>query len=71
MYVCMHAKLLQSCPTLHDLMDYSPPGFSVHGILQARRGCHALLQGICPTQGWNPHLLSPEFACGFFTTSTT
>ena len=26
----------QSCPTLCDLMDYSPPGSSVHGILQAR-----------------------------------
>ena len=26
----------QSCPTLCDPMDCSPPGFSVHGILQAR-----------------------------------
>ena len=30
------AKSLQSCPTLCDPMDCSPPGFSVHGILQAR-----------------------------------
>ena len=30
------AKLLQSCPTLHDPRDGSPPGTSVHGILQAR-----------------------------------
>ena len=30
------AKLLQSCPTLCDPMDCSLPGFSVHGILQAR-----------------------------------
>ena len=29
-------KLLQSCPTVCDPMDYSLPGFSVHGILQAR-----------------------------------
>ena len=29
------AKLLQSCPTLCDPMDSSPPGSSVHGILQA------------------------------------
>ena len=29
-------KLLQSCPTLCDPMDCSPPGFSIHGILQAR-----------------------------------
>ena len=28
--------LLQSCPTLSDPMDCSPPGSSVHGILQAR-----------------------------------
>ena len=26
----------QSCPTLCDPMDYSQPGSSVHGILQAR-----------------------------------
>jgi len=35
-YVCVHAKLLQFCPTLCDSMDCSPPGSSVHGILQAR-----------------------------------
>ena len=33
---CMRAKSLQLCPTLCNPMDYSPPGFSVHGILQAR-----------------------------------
>ena len=26
----------QLCPTLCDPMDYSPPGSSVHGILQER-----------------------------------
>ena len=30
------AKSLQLCPTLSDLMDYSQPGSSIHGILQAR-----------------------------------
>ena len=30
------ATLLQLCPTLCDPMDCSPPGSSVHGILQAR-----------------------------------
>ena len=30
------AKSLQSCPTLCDLMDCSPPGSSVHGIFQGR-----------------------------------
>ena len=34
--VCMHAKSLLLCPTLCQPMDYSPPGSSVHGILQAR-----------------------------------
>ena len=29
-------KLFQSCPTLCNPMDYSQPGSSVHGILQAR-----------------------------------
>ena len=32
----MHAKSLQSCPTLCHPMDNSPPGFSVHRIPQAR-----------------------------------
>ena len=32
----VHAKSLQSCPTLYDSMDYSPPGSSVYRILQAR-----------------------------------
>ena len=31
----LHAKSLQSCPTLCDLMECSPAGSSVHGILQA------------------------------------
>ena len=30
------AKSLQSCPTLCDPVDGSPPGSCVHGILQAR-----------------------------------
>ena len=30
------AKSLQPCPTLCDPIDGSPPGSSVHGILQAR-----------------------------------
>ena len=30
------AKSLQSCPTLCDPIDGSLPGFSIHGIFQAR-----------------------------------
>ena len=33
-------------------------------------GCHALLQGIFPTQGSNPCLLFPALADRFFTAST-
>ena len=35
-YTYLHAKSLQSCLTLCDPMDCSPPGSCVHGILQAR-----------------------------------
>ena len=34
--LCVHVKSFQSCLTLLDPMDCSPPGSSVHGILQAR-----------------------------------
>ena len=30
------SEVAQSCPTLHDRMDCSPPGSSVHGVCQAR-----------------------------------
>ena len=33
-YIC--ALAIQSCPTLCNPMDCSPPGFSLHGILQAK-----------------------------------
>ena len=36
MHVNVHAKLLPSCPTLCNPVECSPPGSSVHGILQAR-----------------------------------
>ena len=44
----------QSCPTLCDPMGCSPPGSSVHRDSPGKNtavGCHALLQGIFPTQG--------------------
>ena len=56
---CMCAKSLQSYPTLCDPMDCKParifcpwdsPGKNTRG------SCHALLQRIFPTQGWNPAL---------------
>ena len=30
------SKVTQSCPTLYDPVDCSPPGSSIHGILQPR-----------------------------------
>ena len=59
-FMCRCVKLLQSCLTLCDPMDCSLPGSSVHGDIPGKNagvGCHALLQGIFPTKGWNPRLL--------------
>ena len=55
----MYANSLQSCLTFCDPMDCHLPGSFGHGILQAYTGmgCYALLQGIFPTQGSNPHFL--------------
>ena len=36
MKVKSESEVAQSCPTLSNPMDYSPPGSSIHGILQAR-----------------------------------
>ena len=58
---CLYSAVLsQSHLTLCDPMDCSPSGSSVHGDSpgkNTRVGCHALLQGIFPTQGLNPGLL--------------
>ena len=47
----------QSCLTLCNPMDCSPPGSSVHEDSPGQNtgvGCHALLQEIFPIQGSNP-----------------
>ena len=50
----------KSCLTLCDPMELcSLPGSSVHGDSPGKNtgvGCHALLQGVFPTQGLNPGL---------------
>ena len=67
-YIILNAKrnklkvclVTQLCLTHHDPMDCRPPGSSVHGDSPGKNtgvGCHALLQGIFPTQGSNPGLL--------------
>ena len=56
MHVC--AQSLQSCLTLCDPADCSPPGSSAWDSPGKTTGvgCRALLQGIFPTQGSNLHL---------------
>ena len=36
MKVKSESEVTQSCPTLSDPMDFSPPGSAIHGIFQAR-----------------------------------
>ena len=66
----MCTQPLPSCLTLCDPMDCSMPGSSVHGNSPGKNtgvGCHALLQGIFPTQGSNSHLLCLlHWQAGFF-----
>ena len=73
----MHAKLLQSCQTLCNPVDYNPSGSSVHRILQARL-CVAWSVLPYPPPGDLPDLgleltslQSHAVAGGFFTTSAT
>ena len=61
-------SVAKSCPALCHPMDCSPPGSSVHGILQAR-----ILEPVpsprdLPDPGIEP--ASPAWAGGFFTTGT-
>ena len=54
--MCLFAE---SCPTLCNPVDDSPPGSFVHGHFPGKNtgvGCYALLQRIFPTQGLNPGL---------------
>ena len=53
-YVKVKVSVAQLCPALWKPVGCSPPVSSVHGISLARTlewVCHALLQGILPTQG--------------------
>ena len=58
-YSAVLSLVAQLCPTLCDPMDCSPLGSSVHGDSPGKNtetGCHALFQGIFPTQGSNSGL---------------
>ena len=57
--MCVLCLVIQSCLTLCNPVNCSPPGSSVHGDSPGKNtgvGCHALLQGIFLTQGLNPGL---------------
>ena len=71
MKVKSESEVTQSCPTLSDPMDCSPPGSSVHGIFQARVlewdaiAFSVLVAQSCPTLcnsvDWEPtRLLHPR-----------
>ena len=52
---CLLCLVTQLCSAFYDPMDHSPPGSLVHGNSPGKNtgiGCHTLLQGIFPTQGW-------------------
>ena len=73
-HACVPAKSLQSCLNLCDPMDYSPPGSSVHGILEARKLEWVAMQPSTgfPNPGIKPmSLMSPVLAGGFLTTGAT
>ena len=58
--LCVLCFVAQPCPTLCNPMDCSLPGSSVHTDSRGKNTgvcCHALLQGIFPTQGSSPGLL--------------
>ena len=58
-YIYLLCLVTQSSPTVFDSTDCSPPGSSVHEDPTGKNiimGCHAILQGIFPTQGLNPSL---------------
>ena len=64
---CLLVLVTQSCPTLCDPMDCSPPGSAVHGILQARILEWVAIpfsRGSSPPRNWTQ---VSWIAVGFFT----
>ena len=79
-YACVHTKLLQALTLRASVSDSASSWTTARQAPQSmdfpgkstRVGCHALPQGIFPTQGWNLCLLRrPVLAGMFFTTSAT
>ena len=70
----LHTKSLQSCLTLCDSVDRSPPGSSVHGISQARILDWVAMpspRGSSRPRDWAHVSTSPTLVSVFFPTSTT
>ena len=70
----MCAKLIQLCPALCDPRGYSPPGSSVHGILQATywSGLPCPPPGDLPNPGIEPTSVTYTALAGrFFITGST
>ena len=74
MKVKSESEVAQSCLTLSDPTDCSPPGSSIHGIFQAR----VLEWGAMPSSMWYSQLgtrsttsATPALTGSFFTNSTT
>ena len=71
--VLVHAKLLQSCPTLCSPMDCSLPNSSVHGFSRQeyKSGLPYLPPGESSRPWMEPVSVSPALAGRFFTTNAT
>ena len=71
---CVHAKSLQSCSVLCNPVDCSPPGSSVHGVLQVT-GENTRVGVPCPSPWDRPdpgiEPVSPALAGEFFSTGAT
>ena len=68
-YGCVHAKLLQSCPTQCNSMDYSLIGSSVRGIFRQVYWVAISSSTGCSQPGIEPiYLMSPALTDRFFTT---
>ena len=56
MRVKSESEVVQSCPTLCDPMDCSPPGSSIHGIFQAR-----VLEWVAISLSNAPNIGAPQY----------
>ena len=62
MKVKSESEVARSCPTLHDPMDCSPPGSSIHGVFQER----VLEWGAITFSAFTPYLFSIKTISGRF-----